>query len=42
MSFILFCISDFFQLVVQRKEYVKQNIGKKMVDKVVENLTRER
>ena len=32
----------FLQLVVQEKELVKQNMGKKMMDKVVENLIRGR
>ena len=26
--------------MVLKKEYVKQNVGKKMVDKVIDNLTR--
>jgi len=32
----------FLQLVVQEKEYVKHNMGTKMGDKVVENLTQGR
>ena len=42
MAFILFCNSDFLQLVVLKKKYVKQNVGKKMVDKVIDNLTQGR
>jgi len=29
MAFILFCNSDFLQLVVLKKNYVKQNVEKK-------------
>ena len=42
MASILFYNSDFFQLEVHEKEYVKQNVEKKMVDKVIDNLTRGR
>ena len=37
-----FAMMIFLQLVVQEKEDMKKNQGMKMVDNVVDNLTRER